>query len=122
MGVGTVINKFNIDNMKMVKTKTLSKEQKQLLIALLIGDGTISSNNVFKLSHAPQQLEFLQWKIQQLNNVGLVTNGIKRYKSTCGYNIDKEVIYTQLPINSTIKDLRRSVYIPKKVISRKLLN
>lgn len=80
--------------MKIVKTKTLSKEQKQLLIALLIGDGTISKNNVFKLSHAPQQLEFLQWKIQQLNNVGLSTNGIKKYTLTCGYNVGKEVIYT----------------------------
>ena len=108
--------------MKIVKTKTLSKEQKQLLIALLIGDGTISNNNVFKLSHSSQQLEFLQWKIQQLNNVGLITNGIKKYTSACGYNLGKEVIYTQLPVNSTIKALRRTVYTPKKVISRKLLN
>ena len=32
--------------------KKLSKEQKSLLIGLLIGDGTISSNFVFKLSHS----------------------------------------------------------------------
>jgi LAGLIDADG DNA endonuclease family len=106
----------------MVISKSLSKEQKQLLIALLIGDGTISNNNVFKLSHASQQIEYLQWKIQQLNNVGLVTNGIKTYTSTCGYNTGKSVIYTQLPINSTIKALRRTVYNPKKTFSRKLLN
>ena len=31
--------------------KKLNLEQKKLLIALLIGDGTISSNYVFKLSH-----------------------------------------------------------------------
>lgn len=35
--------------------KSLSKEQKRLLIALLIGDGTISSNYVFKLSHSIEQ-------------------------------------------------------------------
>lgn len=111
-----------MDNMKKVITKTLSKEQKQLLIALLIGDGTISSNNVFKLSHAPQQTEFLQWKIKQLNAVGLTTNGIKTYVSTCGYNLGKSVIYTQLPINSTIKALRRAIYTPKKVFNRRLLD
>lgn len=32
--------------------KKLSKEQKSLLIGLLLGDGTISSNCVFKLSHS----------------------------------------------------------------------
>lgn len=108
--------------MKIVIKKSLSKEQKQLLIALLIGDGTISCNNVFKLSHAPQQIEYLQWKIKQLNSIGLTTNGIKTYTSNCGYNIGKSVIYTQIPINSTIKALRRSVYKPKKTFSRELLN
>lgn len=35
--------------------KKLSKEQKSLLIGLLLGDGTISSNCVFKLSHSEAQ-------------------------------------------------------------------
>lgn len=44
--------------------KKLSKEQKSLLIGLLLGDGTISSNCVFKLSHSEAQrdstkLEFI---------------------------------------------------------------
>ena len=39
--------------------KKLNLEQKKLLIALLIGDGTISSNYVFKLSHGEDQLEYL---------------------------------------------------------------
>jgi hypothetical protein len=45
----------------MMKKKfiQLSKEQKSLLIALLIGDGTISSNYVFKLSHSTSQREYL---------------------------------------------------------------
>jgi len=37
--------------------RKLSKEQKSLLIGLLIGDGTISSNYVFKLSHSESQRE-----------------------------------------------------------------
>lgn len=49
---------FNIDKMKKI-VKKLSKEQKALLIALFIGDGTISNNNVFKLSHSIEQKEYL---------------------------------------------------------------
>lgn len=36
-----------------MKTK-ITKESRNLLIALLLGDGTICSNNVFKLSHSEQ--------------------------------------------------------------------
>lgn len=56
--------------------KKLSKEQKSILIALLIGDGTISSNYVFKLSHSIYQREFLEWKIDLLNKLGIKNNGI----------------------------------------------
>ena len=38
--------------------KKLSKEQKSLLIGLLIGDGTISNNYVFKLLHSILQKEY----------------------------------------------------------------
>lgn len=102
--------------------KKLEREKKSLLIALLIGDGTISSNYVFKLSHSTQQREFLEWKINLLNEFGIKNNGIKQYTSKCGYNIGKEVLYSQLSIIPTIKALRKSVYTPKKKITRKLLN
>lgn len=47
--------------MKKVKIqRKLSKNQKSLLIGLLIGDGTICSNYVFKLSHSNEQLEYLK--------------------------------------------------------------
>lgn len=103
-------------------TKKLSKEQKSLLIGLLLGDGTISSNYVFKLSHSEEQREFLEWKVKLLNEHGLKNNGIKEYISKCGYNTGKNVLYSQMSINSTIKALRRAVYTPKKTITRKLLN
>ena len=102
--------------------KSLSKEQKRLLIALLIGDGTISSNYVFKLSHSIDQREYLEWKVRLLNKLGIKNNGIKEYISSCGYNKGKGVIYSQMSLNSTIKALRRSVYIPKKTFTRNLLN
>nr|DAF44282.1 MAG TPA: endonuclease [Podoviridae sp. ct8Lf7] len=108
--------------MKRKIVKKLSKEQKSLLIALLLGDGTISSNYVFKLSHSEEQREFLKWKHDLATNAGFKLNGIKEYVCTCGYNKGKCVLYTQFSINPTIKALRRTVYIPKKTITRKLLN
>lgn len=108
--------------MKRKIVKKLSKEQKSLLIALLIGDGTISSNYVFKLSHSDIQREFLEWKAKLATDAGFKLNGIKEYISTSGFNTGKKVLYTQFSINPTIKALRRSIYIPKKTITRKLLN
>lgn len=99
----------------------LSKEQKSLLVALLIGDGTISSNYVFKLSHSTLQREYLEWKVGLLNKYGIKNNGVKEYISKCGYNTGKSVLYSQMSLTPTIKALRRSVYTPKKTITRKLL-
>ena len=105
-----------------MKTK-ITKESRNLLIALLLGDGTICSNNVFKLSHAEQQKDYLEWKIKQLNDAGIRNNGLKTYIKTCGYNISVNVYYTQLNIIPFIKVLRRIFYKPKKVLgNRKLLN
>jgi hypothetical protein len=102
--------------------RKLSKEQKSLLIGLLIGDGTISSNYVFKLSHSESQREYLEWKVKLLDIFKIKNNGIKEYISKCGYNIGKNVLYSQMSLIPTIKALRRSIYTPKKTITRKLLN
>lgn len=105
-----------------MKTK-FTKESRNLLIGLLLGDGTISNNNVFKLSHCEAQRNFLEWKIQQLNEMAIRNNGIKSYTSTCGYNTGKTVLYTQLNIIPFIKVLRKVVYQKgKKTFTRKLLN
>lgn len=105
-----------------MKTK-ITKESRNLLIGLLLGDGTISNNNVFKLSHCEQQQDYLEWKIKQLNNVGIRNNGLKWYTSSKGFNIGKKVCYTQLNILPFIKVLRRVFYKPyKKIGNRKLLN
>lgn len=108
--------------MYCMKTK-INKESRNLLIGLLLGDGTISNNYVFKLSHCEQQRDYLEWKIKLLGNNGIRTNGVKEYISTCGYNSSKKVLYTQLSIIPFIKVLRRVFYRPKKILgNRKLLN
>ena len=105
-----------------MKTK-ITKESRNLLIALLLGDGTICNNNVFKLAHAEQQKDYLEWKIKQLNDAGIRNNGLKTYIKNCGYNTGVNVYYTQLNIIPFIKVLRRIFYKPKKVLgNRKLLN
>lgn len=105
-----------------MKTK-ITKESRNLLIALLLGDGTICNNNVFKLAHAERQKDYLEWKIKQLNDAGIRNNGLKTYVKTCGYNTGVNVYYTQLNIIPFIKVLRRIFYKPKKVLgNRKLLN
>ena len=108
--------------MKRKIVAKISEEKKSLLIAMLLGDGTISSNYVFKVSHSESQREFLEWKVKLLTDYGFKVNGIKEYISKCGYNEGKKVLYSQLSINPTIKALRRSVYIPKKTFTRRLLN
>lgn len=105
-----------------MKTK-ITKESRNLLIGMLLGDGTISNNYVFKIAHAESQKDYLEWKIKQLNECGIRNNGIKSYVKTRGYNVGVPVYYTQLNIIPFIKVLRRVFYKEKKIIgNRKLLN
>ena len=105
-----------------MKTK-FNKNSRNLLIGMLLGDGTISNNNVYKLSHCIEQSDYLQWKINLLNNNGIRNNGLKYYTSSYGYNKNKIVVYTQLNIIPFVKVLRRVFYKPnKKIGNRKLLN
>lgn len=105
-----------------MKTK-ITKESRNLLIAMLLGDGTISNNYVYKLAHSEQQKDYLEWKIKQLNDAGIRNSGLLMYTSHNGYNIGKTVLYTRLNIIPFIKVLRRVFYKPAKIIgNRKLLN
>lgn len=100
-----------------------NKESRKLLIGLLLGDGTICNNNVFKLSHSKKQLNYLKWKIEQLKEAGIRHSEIKSYVCTKGYNTGNTVYYTELNIIPFIKLLRRVVYKEgKKTFTRKLLN
>lgn len=69
--------------------KKLSKEQKSLLIGLLLGDGTISSNYVFKLSHSEAQREYLEWKVGLLDVHGIKTMVLKSIYHLVGITLVK---------------------------------
>ena len=105
-----------------MKTK-ITKESRNLLIALLLGDGTISNNNVFKIAHCANQKDYLEWKLKQLSEAALRNNGLKSYIKNSGFNVGTTVYYTQLNTIPFIKVLRRVMYKSKKIIgNRKLLN
>ena len=100
-----------------------NKKSRNLLIALLLGDGTISNNYVFKIAHSEKQKEYLEWKIKQLKEAGIRNNGIKSHIKSCGYASKELVYYTQLNTIPFIKVLRRVFYKNKKNIgNKKLLN
>ena len=101
----------------------ITKESRNLLIGMLLGDGTISNNNVFKIAHSESQKEYLEWKVKQLKEAGIRNNGIKSYIKTKGYTIGVPVYYTQLNTIPFIKVLRKVFYKEKKILgNRKLLN
>ena len=101
----------------------ITKESRNLLIGMLLGDGTISNNNVFKIAHSESQKDYLEWKIKQLKEAGIRNNGIKSYIKTKGYKTGVPVYYTQLNIIPFIKVLRKVFYKEKKILgNRKLLN
>ena len=101
----------------------ITKESRNLLIGLLLGDGTISNNNVFKIAHSESQRDYLEWKVKQLKEAGIRNNGIKSYIKIKGYKTGVPVYYTQLNIIPFIKVLRKVFYKEKKILgNRKLLN
>ena len=101
----------------------ITKESRNLLIGMLLGDGTISNNNVFKIAHSESQKEYLEWKVKQLKDAGIRNNGIKSYIKIKGYKTGVPVYYTQLNIIPFIKVLRKVFYKEKKILgNRKLLN
>lgn len=105
-----------------MKTKK-NKDSRNLLIALLLGDGSISAINNFRLAHCIQQRSYLDWKVKQLRDAGIKCADVKIYISSNGYNVGKEVVYTRLQTTKFTKVLRRVLYRPKKdIANRKLLN
>ena len=72
----------------------ITKESRNLLIGMLLGDGTMSNNNVFKIAHSQSQKEYLEWKVKQLKEAGIRNNGIKSYIKIKGYKTGVPVYYT----------------------------
>lgn len=105
-----------------MKTK-VNKDSRNLMIAILLGDGSINNANTFKMCHCQEQKDYIEWKINLLNEHGLRNNGLKSYTQMGGYKPGGTVYYSQLYMNDFIKTLRRVMYKPKKIIgNRKILN
>lgn len=105
-----------------MKTK-FNKESRNLMIAMLLGDGSISSTNGFRMTHCGAQKDYLQWKINKLNEYGIKNCGLKSYVSSKGYKVGEIYYYTRLAVTPFIKVLRRVFYKKHKVIAnRKMLN
>jgi len=106
-----------------MKTK-FNKESRNLMIAMLLGDGSINTVNGFRMTHCEKQKNYLQWKINQLNSVGIRNCGLKSSISNCGYKVGSTYYYTRLSITPFIKVLRRVFYKTrhKDLANRKMLN
>lgn len=93
------------------------------MIGTLLGDGSISNNNVYRIAHCEAQKDYLKWKVKQFNNRGIRNTGVKSYISSNGYNKGATVYYVKLYSTQFTKVLRRVFYKPKKTLgNRKLLN
>ena len=106
-----------------MKTK-FNKDSRNLMIAMLLGDGSINSVNGFRMTHCEKQKDFLQWKVNQLNQYGIRNNGVQSYVSTKGYKVGETYYYTRLYVNPFIKVLRRVYYKTqhKNIANRQMLN
>ena len=121
-GSTTKLN-HKLEHTLIVMKSKITKESRNLLIGMLLGDGTISNNNVFKIAHSESQKDYLEWKVKQLKEAGIRNNGIKSYIKIKGYKTGVPVYYTQLNTIPFIKVLRKVFYKEKKILgNRKLLN
>ena len=100
-----------------MKTK-FNKESRNLLISMLLGDGTISNNNVFKLSHGYKQKEYLEWKRKILKENGIAVSEIY-YVNNNGYGGYE----FRTKSYDFIRVWRRRLYKPsKKIYQKSILN
>lgn len=114
--------------MKNKKTK-FNKESRNLLIAMLLGDGSLckqKTGSVFmKLHQGRFQKEYTEWKSRQLDLAGIPNSGVCEYFMKTNFTHgEKWANYVcRIYTNPFLNVLRRVIYKPEgKVFSRKLLN
>lgn len=57
----------------------------ELIISMILGDGSISKNLQFVINHAPKQRDYLEWKAKLLGKELGILLPIKMYKTTFSY-------------------------------------
>lgn len=113
--------------MRTKKTK-FNKESRNLLIAILLGDGTIckgSTNCFMKIHQGRKQKEYTEWKAKKLDEFGISNSGVCEYFMKTNFTKgEKWPSYVcRIKANPFINVLRRVIYKPEgKIFTRKLLN
>ena len=113
--------------MRTKKTK-FNKESRNLLIGMLLGDGSICKgvNNCYmKLHQGRKQKEYTEWKASKLDEFGIPNSGVSEYCMKTNFTKgEKWASYVcRIKNNPFVNVLRRVVYKPEgKIFSRKLLN
>lgn len=113
----------------MKKTK-FNKESRNLLIGLLLGDGTICKNSKtgtcnMKVHHGRNQKEYTEWKAKKMDEYAIPHSNVVEYQYATNFtNGEKRSSYVcRINVNPFINVLRRVIYKDgKKQFSRKLLN
>lgn len=106
-----------------MKMKTLkNKEKREMLIALIVGDGYINvkqfkntKKGSLKLCHSPKQADYLDWKIRLIQKYGLINTNMKiskytRYSYLKEYNKKYPGIKADTAYVKYLKHLHKWVY------------
>lgn len=98
--------------------KKRNRETRDLVLAMSIGDGCITSNGYLSFIHGKKQKEYLEWKIWLLHKYGITTTKVEKFNNN-GYIGYRARTYT----HNFIKVFRRILYKPSKnIANRKILN
>lgn len=95
----------------------ITKEKRQLLLSMAIGDGYLNNNGYLSIRHCVKQKDYLEWKMRLLKP-SINTTDVYYVKNN-GYGAYEFRTYT----HKFIKMYRKVLYPQgKKKISRKILN
>ena len=95
---------------------TITKEARDIVIGMSIGDGYLQNGRLVVLQCEAQKA-YVEWKARILRNVGINTSDIEK-KDNNGFAAYK----FKTGRYDFIRTLEKQLYTPKKTISRKLLN
>jgi DNA-binding CsgD family transcriptional regulator len=112
--------KLNILERNKNLRKEITGSNLNIIIGALLGDSAISKNGEINFTHSLKQLEYLNFKYELLKDLDLSNNKIStRYdKRTNKYYHSSSF---RIKPTKLSKELRKSLYIPKKIITKEIL-
>ena len=104
-------------------TDRVNKENRNLLIALSIGDGCVQKNGQIRVNHSWKQYAYVNYKRDILRKHGIKVGQINRFEGQNGYCGHTIQYNFNVAVYNFNKVLRRVMYKDgKKTLSLKLLN